>query len=183
MVTLGFSTAEAQAAVEATQRVISTKLQKQPKLKANCPRTWSLLFLILQNQKWIGRTCLRVSYGPITSPTLHGLDQTEDLLHLVCTPSLHNPCLEEIAIAVDTSGSISDDELTQFTTETSYILHELNPERVQFIQCDSEINQTTEYTRESLPLKVTYKAEVVLVSTQLLTTLTSIILVLLLLCI
>ena len=72
-------------------------------------------------------------------------------------PSLHNPCLEEIAIAVDTSGSISDDELTQFTTETSYILHELNPERVQFVQCDAEVNDVTEYTRESLPLKVTYK--------------------------
>ena len=72
-------------------------------------------------------------------------------------PSLHNPCLEEIAIAVDTSGSISDDELTQFTAETSHILHELAPERVQFIQCDAEVNETTEYTRESLPLKVTYK--------------------------
>jgi len=72
-------------------------------------------------------------------------------------PSLHNPCLEEIAIAVDTSGSISDEELTQFTAETSHILHELAPERVQFIQCDSEINETTEYNRESLPLKVTYK--------------------------
>ena len=72
-------------------------------------------------------------------------------------PSLHNPCLEEIAIAVDTSGSVSEDELTQFTTETSHILHELNPERVQFIQCDAEINDTTEYTREDLPLKVAYK--------------------------
>lgn len=72
-------------------------------------------------------------------------------------PSLHNPCLEEIAIAVDTSGSISDEELQQFTSETSYILHELNPDRVQFIQCDSEINQVTEYTRESLPLKVEYQ--------------------------
>ena len=37
------------------------------------------------------------------------------------------------------------------------ILHELNPERVQFIQCDAEINDTTEYTREDLPLKVKYK--------------------------
>lgn len=72
-------------------------------------------------------------------------------------PSLHNPCLEEIVVAVDTSGSISDDELTQFTTETSYILHELAPERVQFLQCDTEVQNATEYTRESLPLKVTYE--------------------------
>ena len=72
-------------------------------------------------------------------------------------PSLHNPCLEEIVVAVDTSGSISEDELTQFTTETSYILHELAPERVQFLQCDAEVQNATEYTRESLPLKVTYE--------------------------
>ena len=72
-------------------------------------------------------------------------------------PSLHNPCLEEIAIAVDTSGSISDDELKQFTSETSAILHELNPERIQFIQCDSSVKDATEYTRESLPLRVSYQ--------------------------
>ncbi len=72
-------------------------------------------------------------------------------------PSLHNPCLEEIAIAVDTSGSVGEDELLQFTSETSHILHELAPERVQFIQCDAEVQETTEYSRESLPLKVTYK--------------------------
>lgn len=72
-------------------------------------------------------------------------------------PSLHNPCLEEIVVAVDTSGSISEDELKQFTTETSYILHELAPERVQFLQCDAEVQNATEYTRESLPLKVTYE--------------------------
>jgi predicted metal-dependent peptidase len=28
---------------------------------------------------------------------------------------------------------------------------------VQFVQCDAEVNDVTEYTRESLPLKVTYK--------------------------
>ena len=60
-------------------------------------------------------------------------------------------------VAVDTSGSISDEELKQFTTETSYILHELAPERVQFIQCDYDVQGVTEYTRESLPLKVTYE--------------------------
>jgi len=71
-------------------------------------------------------------------------------------PSLHNPCLEDICIAVDTSGSISDDELQQFTSETSYILQELNPERIHLIQCDSDVQDDTEYSRESLPLKVKY---------------------------
>ena len=72
-------------------------------------------------------------------------------------PSLYNPALDEVAIIVDTSGSVSDEELTQFTSETTAILHDLNPERIHFIQCDTEVNEYTEYTREDLPLRITYK--------------------------
>jgi len=72
-------------------------------------------------------------------------------------PSLHTPCLEEIAVAIDTSGSISEDELLQFTGEITSILHDTNPERIHFLQCDTEVRADDEYTRESLPLKVTYK--------------------------
>jgi predicted metal-dependent peptidase len=72
-------------------------------------------------------------------------------------PSLHNPALEEVAIIADTSGSINDDVLTQFTSEASVILRDLNPEKIHFLQCDAEVNEVTEYTRESLPLKITYK--------------------------
>lgn len=72
-------------------------------------------------------------------------------------PSMYNPALEQIAVAVDTSGSISDEELQQFTSETSCILRELNPEVIHFIQCDAEVHACDEYTRESLPLKVNYK--------------------------
>ena len=72
-------------------------------------------------------------------------------------PSLYNPALEEIAVIVDTSGSVSDDELTQFTSETTAILHDLNPESIHFIQCDTEVNEYAKYSREDLPLRVTYK--------------------------
>lgn len=72
-------------------------------------------------------------------------------------PSLYNPCLEDIAVITDSSGSVSDKELNQFTGETTAILHDLNPEHVHFIQCDSEVKDYTKYTREDLPLKVKYK--------------------------
>jgi len=72
-------------------------------------------------------------------------------------PSMHNPCLEEIAIVHDSSGSVSENELSQFLTETSFILHELNPEKVHLIQCDTEVTSDVEYTREALPLQVEYK--------------------------
>ena len=72
-------------------------------------------------------------------------------------PSLHTPCLEEIAVAVDTSGSISEEELLQFTGEITSILHDTDPERIHFLQCDTEVRADDEYTRESLPLKITYR--------------------------
>lgn len=72
-------------------------------------------------------------------------------------PSLYTPCLEEIAVVTDSSGSVCDEELQQFTGETSTILHDLNPELIHFIQCDSEVQNDTTYTREDLPLKVEYE--------------------------
>ena len=72
-------------------------------------------------------------------------------------PSLHSPGLEEITVAVDTSGSISDKELAQFTAEASSILRELAPEKINFLQCDWEVNEATTYTPDDLPLQITYQ--------------------------
>ena len=72
-------------------------------------------------------------------------------------PSLHTPALEEIAIITDSSGSVHEEELQQFTGETSSILHDLNPELIHFIQCDCEVQNDTTYTREDLPLQVKYE--------------------------
>lgn len=72
-------------------------------------------------------------------------------------PSLYSERLESIVVAVDTSGSISDDELQIFASETSAILASMDPENIHFLQCDTEINQHDTYTRENLPLKVEFK--------------------------
>ena len=72
-------------------------------------------------------------------------------------PSMYNPCLEEVCIVCDTSGSRTDEELNQDLGEISYILRELNPERIHLIQCDYEVNKDEEYSRESLPLEVTFE--------------------------
>ncbi len=72
-------------------------------------------------------------------------------------PGLYSPALGEISIIVDTSGSVSDDELTVFSSETSAILQELNPSAVNFVQCDAEVHSNVTYTREDLPLKYEYQ--------------------------
>ena len=72
-------------------------------------------------------------------------------------PSLYSEKLESIVVAVDTSGSISDEELQIFASETSAILASMDPENIHFLQCDTEINQHDTYTRENLPLKIEFK--------------------------
>lgn len=59
-------------------------------------------------------------------------------------PSLHSESLMDIAIAVDTSGSVTDAEFTQFLSETHSILKRMKPEKITFIQFDTELKAINE---------------------------------------
>ena len=54
-------------------------------------------------------------------------------------PGLRTEALMKIAIAVDISGSVSDEEFTQFITETHTIMRMMKPEEISFIQFDTRI--------------------------------------------
>ena len=70
-------------------------------------------------------------------------------------PTARVPAIGEIAFIQDTSGSRTTEELNQDLSEASAILQDANPEKVHFIQCDTEVNDVKEYTREDLPLRCT----------------------------
>jgi len=72
-------------------------------------------------------------------------------------PSLRSEELPEIVIAVDTSGSVTAEELAQFAAEVSGIL-EAYDTTITVIYCDSGIKGDPEiFTRENLPLKLNAK--------------------------
>lgn len=58
-----------------------------------------------------------------------------------------------IAVAVDTSGSISNDELTLFLSELSHLIAQSFISEVHFYQCDADIQQYEVLTKADLPLK------------------------------
>jgi predicted metal-dependent peptidase len=59
-----------------------------------------------------------------------------------------------IAIAVDTSGSITMQMLSRFFAEISSIIEICKPEKVYLMYCDSEINgEVLELNQYDLPLK------------------------------
>src|ERR1051326_884972 len=59
-------------------------------------------------------------------------------------PSLHSPRLGRIAVAIDTSGSIGQQELNEFLAEVRAILFDCRPEKLILIQCDAAIQEWTE---------------------------------------
>lgn len=70
-------------------------------------------------------------------------------------PSLNSQQMGPVVIAVDVSGSVSDDEMSDFCSETSGILEMCNPEVVHFVQVDTSVSHVEEYNKHDLPLKVT----------------------------
>lgn len=59
-------------------------------------------------------------------------------------PSLYSESLMNIAIAVDTSGSVTDGDFLRFITETNSILRMMKPEKITLIQFDTDIKSVDE---------------------------------------
>lgn len=59
-------------------------------------------------------------------------------------PSLYSESLMNIAVAVDISASVTDDQFLRFVTETHSILRMMKPEKITLIQFDTEIKSTHE---------------------------------------
>lgn len=59
-------------------------------------------------------------------------------------PSLYSNTLMNIAVAVDTSGSVSDAEFNRFVSETHSILKMMKPEKITILQFDTELKSVTD---------------------------------------
>lgn len=61
----------------------------------------------------------------------------------------------EVVIGVDTSGSIGQKELNEFSGHVNRILEQCNPSMVHVVYCDSSVNHVDTYTPEEFPIKLT----------------------------
>jgi len=66
-------------------------------------------------------------------------------------PSLVGESLGCIAIGIDTSGSISQKEMTRFLSEVQGIADNVNPEKVHLIYWDAAVKKHEEYSSSDLP--------------------------------
>ncbi len=70
-------------------------------------------------------------------------------------PSLHSYGLGHLTFAIDTSGSIDDEELQEMLSEIKGVQQVFNPEYMTIIDCDSQIHQihTIDQTTDIMSLK------------------------------
>lgn len=73
-------------------------------------------------------------------------------LYMPTTSSIGS--MGEVVIGVDTSGSIGQKELNEFSGHTNRILEQCNPSRVHVVYCDSQVAHVDEYTPEQFPIKL-----------------------------
>jgi predicted metal-dependent peptidase len=70
-------------------------------------------------------------------------------------PTLNDPSLGTLAFAIDTSGSVSNEELSQFLGELQSILDQLHFEKITIVHCDTAIHKIEEFEPgEELTAKV-----------------------------
>ena len=64
----------------------------------------------------------------------------------ILMPGLFSERLGRIVVVVDTSGSICDETLADFAAEVQGCLDETQPECIEVIYCDAEVNHVEEFT-------------------------------------
>lgn len=69
-------------------------------------------------------------------------------------PTLYNEELGQITVAIDTSGSITQDELVEFASELNGIMSEYQGVRLTVIYCDAEVAHVDEYEGD-MPVNLT----------------------------
>jgi len=70
-------------------------------------------------------------------------------------PDLYSESLGKVVVTVDTSGSISTEELNTFCSEINCILEDTHPEKVTVLYCDTKVHEDyDEYTYDDLPVKL-----------------------------
>ena len=67
-------------------------------------------------------------------------------------PACRSESFPPIAVAIDTSGSVSQTEMNQFAAEITAILEDCMPEEIHVLYCDSRLRNAETFTPFDLPI-------------------------------
>ena len=72
-------------------------------------------------------------------------------------PGLHSDSIQTMCFAIDTSGSLNNQALSNVWSAISEICDELNPEYVRIIQCDTAVQDDQSYDKVDMPDEIIAK--------------------------
>lgn len=72
-------------------------------------------------------------------------------------PSAHSEAMPPVVFAIDTSGSVAGEMLSEFWSELRGIVEEVTPTKVWVIQCDAQVSDVAEYDPTDLPAELVVK--------------------------
>ena len=72
-------------------------------------------------------------------------------------PTLDGQGMGPIVIAIDTSGSVNDDQVNQAFTEMLTVMDEVKPSLIHVIQCDHDIKDVMSFNPDDPPIEITIK--------------------------
>ena len=72
----------------------------------------------------------------------------------VLLPTLYSHTMGDVAVIVDTSGSISQQELAQFAGELSGICEDAKPRKVHVLYCDTRVHKYDTFELSEYPIKL-----------------------------
>lgn len=72
-------------------------------------------------------------------------------------PSRKNKKIGDLAILIDTSGSISKDELAQFSAEVNSVINSVKPDHTYAIYVDTKVCNVEDFTPKQYPIKLAAK--------------------------
>ena len=71
-------------------------------------------------------------------------------------PTLHSEAVGEMAVFIDTSGSVSSDELAQFKSEINAIASDMQPEKIHLLYVDTRVAKHEEFTPDDFPMEMKF---------------------------
>lgn len=72
-------------------------------------------------------------------------------------PGIRKENAPRFAVAIDTSGSISNELLSLFASELTALLHEVRPESIDVIYCDTRVRHTESFSPDDAEIKLNAK--------------------------
>ena len=74
-------------------------------------------------------------------------------------PRLYNPTIDDVAVGLDTSGSIGGAILEQFFGEVQGVFEQLRPKSLILVDCDAAVHQVRTLTIDDFPIPVGMNAK------------------------